>query len=82
MALSVYCSPNFQAVFRSRRKRMAAETYVVSVYRRGKEPGKEAAGLVERTSNGERKAFSSSRELWAFLCGKPGSLAKKNKRSR
>jgi hypothetical protein len=48
--------------------RMAVETYVVSVYRRGSEPGKEAAGLIERAGGGERKAFASSEELWTFLC--------------
>ena len=53
---------------------MAVETYVVSVYRRGGERGKEATGMVERTDNGESKAFASSQELWAFLCGKPRSL--------
>ena len=56
---------------------MAVETYVVSVYRRSGESGKEAAGLVERTGSGERKAFASSRELWTFLCDKPGSPATK-----
>lgn len=61
-------------------KRMAVETYVVSVYRRSEEPDKEAAGLIERASSGERKAFSSSRELWAFLCRKPGARAKKTAR--
>jgi hypothetical protein len=55
---------------------MTVETYVVSIYRRGKEPDKEAAGLVERTGNGERKAFTSNTELWDFLCGK-NSLSKK-----
>ena len=56
---------------------MAVETYVVSVYRRGSESGKEAAGLIERAGSGERKAFSSSHELWAHLCGKPVSKATK-----
>jgi len=49
---------------------MAVETYVVSVYRRSDEPGKEAAGLIERAGSGESKAFASSEELWAFLCAK------------
>ena len=47
---------------------MTAETYVVSVYRRGNEPGKEVAGLIERAGSGERKAFASGEELWKFLC--------------
>ncbi len=63
-------------------KRMAVETYVVSVYRRGEKPDEEAAGLIERASSGERQAFSSSRELWAFLCRKPGARAKKTARKR
>ena len=61
---------------------MAVETYVISVYRRGDEPGKEISGLVERPGAGDRKAFGSSRELWAFLCGKPHSSAKKVMRKR
>ncbi len=61
---------------------MAVETYVVSVYRRGKEPNKEAAGLIERASSGERKAFASSQELWAVLCRKQGARAKKTARKR
>jgi len=52
---------------------MAVETYVVSVYRRSDESGKEVAGLIERTGSGDRKAFSSGEELWAFLCGKHSS---------
>ena len=51
---------------------MTVETYVVSVYRRSSEPGKEAAGLVERAGSGERKAFASTEELWTFLCDKSG----------
>lgn len=54
---------------------MAVETYVVSVYRRGGTPGKEVAGLIERAGAGERKAFASSQELWALLCGTPHSAA-------
>jgi len=50
---------------------MAVETYIVSVYRRGNEPGQEAAGLVERTGGGERRAFTTSQELWTFLCSQP-----------
>ena len=61
---------------------MAAETYVISIYRRGGERGKEAAGLVERTGSGERKAFASSQELWAFVCGKPGPAPGKVARTR
>ena len=61
---------------------MAVETYVVSVYRRGSEPGKEAAGLVERAGSGERKAFASTEELWTFLCDKSGIAVTKQTRKR
>lgn len=61
---------------------MAVETYVVSVYRRGSEPGQEAAGLVERAGSGERKAFASSVELWTFLCDKSGTAVTKQARKR
>ncbi|MEQ1880983.1 MAG: hypothetical protein ABL878_08425 [Burkholderiales bacterium] len=61
---------------------MATETYVVSVYRRSSEPGKEIAGLAERPGSGERKAFANSQELWAFLCGGSSSAAAQPKRRR
>jgi hypothetical protein len=56
---------------------MAVETYVVSVYRRSDETGKEAAGLIERAGGGESKAFASREELWAFLCDKGRSTGAK-----
>lgn len=64
---------------------MATEIYVISIYRRGTEPGKEAAGLVERAGSGERKAFSSNQDLWSFLCGKSGptlTTAARKRRTR
>jgi hypothetical protein len=61
---------------------MAVQTYVVSVYRRSNEPGKEAAGLIEHAGDGERKAFASSQELWAFLCHKSGDSEAKESRKR
>ena len=61
---------------------MTVETYVVSVYRRSSEPGKEAAGLVERAGSGERKAFASTEELWTFLCDKSGTAVTKQARKR
>jgi hypothetical protein len=62
---------------------MATETYVVSVYRRSSEPGKEIAGLAERPGSGERKAFANSQELWAFLCStSQGSADKKARKPR
>jgi hypothetical protein len=62
-------------------KRMAVETYVVSVYRRSDEPGKEAAGLIERTGSAESQPFTSREELWTFLCGKGNSLPMKTART-
>ena len=59
---------------------MAVETYVVSVYRRGGAPGKEVAGLIERAGAGERKAFASSQELWALICGTSHSAAARRPR--
>ena len=43
------------------------DSYIVPIYRRGADGGKELAGLVERFGNGGRKAFGSGDELWAFL---------------
>jgi hypothetical protein len=43
------------------------DSYIIRVYRRGAESGKEIAGLVERVGNGKRLAFGSSKELWEFL---------------
>lgn len=45
------------------------DSYIVRIYRRSSDPGKEVAGLVERAGGAERKAFASAQELWAFLCG-------------
>lgn len=61
---------------------MGVETYVVSVYRRGSEIGKEVAGLIERAGAGQRNAFASSQELWAFLCDKHGPPVAKAARKR
>lgn len=61
---------------------MATETYVISIYRRGGEAGKDVTGLAERTGSGERKAFSSSVELWTFLSNKTGAHPKKPKQRK
>lgn len=63
-------------------KGVAVDTYVVTVYRRGIESGKEAAGLVEHAGSGERKAFASSLELWAFLCDSQRNSPPKRVRRR
>jgi hypothetical protein len=54
---------------------VAVDTYVVSVYRRGDESGKEVAGLIERIHDRQRLPFSNDQELWAFLCAKPDTAA-------
>ena len=43
------------------------DSYIIRIYRRGAERGRELAGLVERIGNGKRMAFGSSEELWTFL---------------
>ncbi|MEX0959821.1 MAG: hypothetical protein WDZ63_11095 [Burkholderiales bacterium] len=43
------------------------DSYIVRIYRRTTESGREVAGLVERVGNGRRRAFGTSEELWAFL---------------
>jgi hypothetical protein len=43
------------------------ESYIVRVYRRASEPGKEAAGLVEQVGSDARRAFGTRDELWSFL---------------
>ncbi len=58
------------------------DSYIVRIYRRGIEPGREVAGLVERAGAGERTAFSDCEELWAFLCSKPRSAGRKSKLGR
>jgi len=58
------------------------DSYIVRVYRRGGEPGKEVSGLVERVGGDARRAFGTRDELWAFLAepsGKPGIPARKRK---
>ena len=46
------------------------DSYIIRIYRRGVERGRELAGLVERIGNGKRQAFGNSEELWAFLMGR------------
>ena len=48
-------------------KGQALDSYIIRIYRRGVERGREMAGLVERIGNGKRQAFGNSEELWAFL---------------
>ena len=48
-------------------KGQTLDSYIIRIYRRGVERGRELAGLVERIGNGKRQAFGNSDELWAFL---------------
>lgn len=61
---------------------MSAETYVISIYRRSDASDTEVVGLAECTGSGERKSFSTSAELWAFLSGTPASRPTKTTRRR
>ena len=49
------------------RKGQTLDSYIIRIYRRGVERGRELAGLAERIGNGKRQAFRTSEELWAFL---------------
>jgi hypothetical protein len=49
------------------------DSYIIRIYRRGAERGRELAGLIERIGNGKRLAFGNSEELWAFLTGRQPS---------
>ena len=51
------------------RKDLTLDSYIIRIYRRDVDRGRELAGLVERIGNGKRQAFRSSEELWAFLTG-------------
>jgi hypothetical protein len=53
------------------------DSYIVRIYRRSAESGREVAGLVERVGNGRRRAFGSSEELWDFLTGRIPAKARK-----
>ena len=48
-------------------KGQTLDSYIIRIYRRGVDRGRELAGLVERIGNGKRQAFGNSEELWAFL---------------
>ena len=68
-------------------KGQTLDSYIIRIYRRGVERGRELAGLVERIGNGKRQAFGSSEELWAFLTdrqpsGKSGASGKQSKSQR
>ena len=59
------------------------DSYIIRIYRRGVESGKEVAGLIERIGNGKRQAFGSSKELWDFLMDRhPGKGFTKGKQYR
>ena len=64
------------------------DSYIVRVYRRSGEAGREVSGLVERVGNGGRKAFSNSDDLWRFIAGRtsgqstPVKLGTRGKKAR
>lgn len=49
--------------------RATHESYLIRVYRRSDEPGREVAGLIEPVEAGEPLAFTGRDELWAALAG-------------
>jgi hypothetical protein len=68
-------------------KGQTLDSYIIRIYRRGVERGRELAGLVERIGNGKRQAFGNSEELWAFLTDRhpsrrSGVRSKQNKTQR
>lgn len=68
-------------------KGQTLDSYIIRIYRRGAERGRELAGLVEQIGNGKRQAFGNSEELWAFLTDrqpsrKSGVRVKVNKTQR
>lgn len=54
-------------------KGQTLDSYIVRIYRRGVERGRELAGLVERIGNGKRQAFGNCEELWGFLTNRQPS---------
>lgn len=57
------------AVTGAPRDRAVRASYIVHVYRRGNQPGHEAAGLIEPVEGGEPSPFAGRDELWAVLAG-------------
>lgn len=53
------------------------DNFIIRIYRRGGDAGSEIAGLVERVGDGKRKAFASSKELWAFLAASPARIRRR-----
>jgi len=69
------------------REGQTLDSYIIRIYRRGMERGRELTGLVERIGNGKRQAFGNSEELWAFLTDRQpsrrsGVRGKQSKRQR
>ena len=53
------------------------DSYVVHIFRRPGESGKDLVGLVERIGNGERKAFQSGAQLIEYLLTEGAARARK-----
>ena len=65
-------------------KSSGMESYVVRIYRRGKEKSKELVGVVERAGDDGQRAFKTPDELLEILCSRgaaPGRRARKGKPS-
>jgi hypothetical protein len=67
------------AVTARQHTREVRASYIVHVYRRSDDPGREMAGIVESVEQGESRAFGSRDELWAALAeaGRSGRPAKR-----
>jgi hypothetical protein len=55
------------------------ESYIVRIYRRGKEKSKELVGVVERAGDETQHAFKTPDELLEILCS-PGPAPKRRAR--
>jgi len=55
------------------------DSYIVRVYRRSDQAGREPSGLVERVGNGGRQAFGSGEDLWRFIAGKFAGAQKRTR---
>jgi hypothetical protein len=58
------------------------KSYVVRIYRRGKEKSQELVGVVEPTGDAAQRAFKTSDELLEILCSPgpaPGRKARKER---
>ena len=63
--------------------RTTHESFLIRVYRRSDEPGREVAGLIEPVASGKPLAFTGRDELWAALAQAPsGQRGRSARKSR